>query len=282
MELDTNCYDCTEFEITFDCTTDIVIVRGGGEKLRCALSELKIVRFLYETQQRTDKKKLESIGWERAVSPRSLPVAIGNLRRIFKAIVGDVDVIATFKGYGYQWIAPPEVVIRFIDTKFDPLDLDIVRNGSEINSILSVILSRTRILFKFGKLFFAGILVTLLMYFIHICYLWRWDSALTAVRLTDRRVIISADFGKIDKVRKIIADLNITSQPVERWSWESFEEFLENEENSILILSEETGGYILDCLSHKSVNSYISLSNNQILEVIRNLNNECLNNEDKK
>lgn len=175
VELDTNCFDGTEFEIIFDCTTGMVIVRGGGKKLRCALSELKIVRFLYETQQRADKQHLESIGWVRAVSPRSLPVAIGNLRRIFKEIVGDVDIIATIKGYGYRWVAPSEVIIRFIGTILEPLDA--VRNRNESNSTLLALLARLQIQFKLKKLFLTGIFVTLLMHFILFCYLGRWDCS---------------------------------------------------------------------------------------------------------
>lgn len=51
--------------------------------------------------QAVSRDKLLSTGWNgRVVSPNSIPVAIANLRRVFREISGN-ELIFTVKGFGY-------------------------------------------------------------------------------------------------------------------------------------------------------------------------------------
>ncbi|WP_339087099.1 winged helix-turn-helix domain-containing protein [Shewanella chilikensis] len=77
-------------------------ISTNTRRYKCSTPELYILKEMYNNKgQAVSRDKLLSTGWNgRVVSPNSIPVAIANLRRVFREISGN-ELIFTVKGFGY-------------------------------------------------------------------------------------------------------------------------------------------------------------------------------------
>ncbi|WP_335923179.1 winged helix-turn-helix domain-containing protein [Shewanella chilikensis] len=77
-------------------------ISTNTRRYKCSTPELYILKEIYNNKgQAVSRDKLLSTGWNgRVVSPNSIPVAIANLRRVFREISGN-ELIFTVKGFGY-------------------------------------------------------------------------------------------------------------------------------------------------------------------------------------
>ncbi|TVP11632.1 transcriptional regulator [Shewanella sp. MSW] len=77
-------------------------ISTNTRRYKCSTPEFYILKEMYNNKgQAVSRDKLLSVGWYgRVVSPNSIPVAIANLRRVFREILGN-ELIFTVKGVGY-------------------------------------------------------------------------------------------------------------------------------------------------------------------------------------
>lgn len=100
-------------------------INTNTRRYKCSTPELYILKEMYNNKgQAVSRDKLLSTGWNgRIVSPNSIPVAIANLRRVFREITGN-ELIFTVKGFGYG-----------LDTMQDYIKFEFILDNQEMSSI---------------------------------------------------------------------------------------------------------------------------------------------------
>lgn len=213
--------------------------------IKLAHAEFMIVNYLYNNRHLViDKSVLEKIGWDRPISARSLPVAVTNLRRLLKDIIGPIECIATKTGIGYQWTAPENIILIINDLTRESNDLVGVEIGK--GSLFNKSLNFTMLI---------GVLVAISLLLALLYYINENENDLYTVEINDKNVFMTLDPVLADL---ILPKFNDGVHKVAKESWDGIDAKYKFDKINFFILNKKDDSYILDCLIGGRVTSHIS------------------------
>ncbi|GAB1040505.1 winged helix-turn-helix domain-containing protein [Shewanella algae] len=249
--------------ITARQNNDNPIIKTDTKGYKCSTPEFYILKELYLSRgQAVSRDKLLDAGWHgRIVSPNSIPVAIANLRRIFREISGN-NIIFTKKGFGYGLdTLQGNIQLEFINDNINPVYTEAVTPTPQKTNF-----SLRRILYITS--------ISLALFFVPFAITKALTHTPPRIKIytngINKIITISRIKNTIDKqaINSVIEELNY--QLIGTVDFYEIGRTIKDNRDTI-ILSHRSGLFSIDCInkSHNSINTYVSYADASILNKLK-------------